>query len=173
MLIHLHSNFLLDIQLCNRYCLFPTWKPGIGVELEQFLQTKQCRCSRTGNRWGYKMGMLWKVTFYLAAVGSGWPWLNSRFLWRQCEIQDTGRCVRSVWGAVGVGSVMEVGGSHAGRGHGYRRWDCAVTISQSTNWPCMTGLGQQLMAPNYSFSFLQKAASVAWPSEMSLPPEAG
>lgn len=41
-------------------------------------------------------------------------------------------------------------------------------MSPCTNSPCMTTLGQQLMAPNYSFSVLQKAASVVWPSEMSL-----
>lgn len=60
-------------------------------------------------------------------------------------------------------------GSHTGRGHWYRLWDCAVTMSQSTNWARMTGLGQLLMAPNYSFSVLQTATSVAWPSEMNLP----
>lgn len=59
--------------------------------------------------------------------------------------------------------------SHTGRGHWCGQRDCALTMSQSTNWPCMTGLGQQLMAPNYSFSVLQKAAADAWPPEMSLP----
>lgn len=71
----------------------------------------------------------------------------------------TGSEVREVWGW----------GSHTGRGQWHRQWDCAVTMSPCTNPPCMTTLGQQLMAPNYSFSVLQKAASVVWPSEMSLP----
>lgn len=83
------------------------------------------------------------------------------------------RCVYTfvcvcAWGPRGVkwgGHGSEGGGgggvlgwrSHTGRGHWCRQQHCALTMSQSTKRPCMTGLGQQLMAPNYSFSVLQKA----------------
>lgn len=60
-------------------------------------------------------------------------------------------------------------GGHTGRGHWCKQRDGALTTAQSTKRPCMTGLGQQLMAPNYSFSVLQKAAADAWPPPMSRP----
>lgn len=42
---------------------------------------------------------------------------------------------------------------------------CIHPVSPSTNELCMTELGQELMAHNYSCSVLQKAVSVAWPAE--------
>lgn len=130
-----------------------------------------------------------KVSFYLIAVGFDCcrARLHSRSVWKQWrKPKDKGVCawlcvcvrvfewtkggqvrgswewrvrMRGVWGWR----------SHTGRGHWCGQRDCALTMSQSTNRPCMTGLGQQLMAPNYSFSVLQKAAADAWPPEMSLP----